>query len=201
MKIKRMIAAIISAIFITLCIFSAAALFAGAAEIETGGIGQVEMEGIENNLTMTGIRNRYTGIRKDEDGNIYVYKQGRLMTGYFRFRGKNYYGHKTSSDKYPRGSVTRGQFRIRSGNRWYGYSIDGSRYERDVYYRWGRKKRQSLTVRKNHTVKYIWQITSTTARRYSTAARRFQREEWGSTGWKTDEGMQFIPEGWVDHQQ
>ena len=143
-----------------------------------------------------------TGKYVDAQGHIYIYdKNGRPKTGYFTYHGKHYYGHKTSTKKYPKGSVTTNQFRIRSGNKWYAYNLQGIRYEKSYSYRWGRfKRRKSLTVRKNHTVKYVWQITSTRVRRYSTAERRMQRET-PSGKWKTIEGMQFIPDGWVDWQR
>lgn len=137
----------------------------------------------------------------DRQGHVYIMKHGKPRTGYFTYHGKHYYGHKTNSKKYPKGSVTTKQFRIRSGNRWYAYNFQGIRYEKSYSYRWGRfKRRKSLTIRKDHTVKYIWQITSTRARRYSTAERRMQYEVIGNK-WKTIEGMQFIPDGWVDWQR
>ena len=143
-----------------------------------------------------------TGRYIDAQGHIYIYgKNGKPKTGYFTYHGKHYYGHKTNSKKYPKGSVTTKQFRIRSENRWYAYNFQGVRYEKSYSYRWGRfKRRKSLTIRKDHTVKYIWQITSTRARRYSTAERRMQYEVIGNK-WKTIEGMQFIPDGWVDWQR
>ena len=143
-----------------------------------------------------------TGRYIDAQGHIYIYgKNGKPKTGYFTYHGKHYYGHKTNSKKYPKGSVTTKQFRIRSGNRWYAYNFQGIRYEKSYSYRWGRfKRRKSLTIRKDHTVKYVWQIISTRARRYSTAERRMQYEVIGNK-WKTIEGMQFIPDGWVDWQR
>ena len=134
-------------------------------------------------------------------GYVYIMKNGKPRTGYFKYHGKHYYGHKTSSRKYPKGSVTRGQFRIRSGNRWYAYSVRGTRYEKDHYIRWGRFKiRPDLKIRKDHTVKYVYCITSTSYMRYSTKELRMQ-EEALSGGWRTIEGMQFIPYGWVDYQK
>lgn len=133
-------------------------------------------------------------------GQTFIFKQGKLMTGYFTYRGKHYYGHKTGSKKYPVGSVTKGQFKIKPGNRWYAYGLDGVRYEKDHYIRWGRhKKRPDLTINPDHTVRYVWQVTSTRCRRYSTADLRMQKET--SSGWRLIEGMQYIPDGWVDYQE
>lgn len=134
-------------------------------------------------------------------GYVYIMKNGKPRTGYFTYHGKHYYGHKTNSKKYPKGSVTRGQFRIRSGNKWYAYSVRGTRYEKDHYIRWGRFKiRPDLKIRKDHTVKYVYCITSTSYMRYSTKELRMQ-EETTFGKWRTIEGMQFIPYGWVDYQR
>ena len=141
------------------------------------------------------------GRYMDSQGHIYIMKHGKPRTGYFTYHGKHYYGHKTNSKKYPKGSVTRGQFRIRSGNRWYAYSVRGTRYEKDHYIRWGRFKiRPDLKIRKDHTVKYVYCITSTSYMRYSTKELRMQ-EETTFGKWRTIEGMQFIPYGWVDYQR
>ena len=137
----------------------------------------------------------------DRQGHVYIMKHGKPRTGYFTYHGKHYYGHKTNSKKYPKGSVTTGQFRIRSGNKWYAYNTRGIRYEKDHYIRWGRfKKRPDLKIRKDHTVKYVYCITSTSYKRYSTKELRMQ-EETTFGKWRTIEGMQFIPYGWVDYQR
>ena len=133
-----------------------------------------------------------------------LYKNGRKQSGHIKYKGNYYYAHRTSSRKYPRGSLTKGQFRIESGNRWFAYSIDhGKMYVKNHYVRKGRFKRYlDLAIRKDRTVAYVYDNSSTVrgAIRYSTRERRLQRDlSFGQ--WKTIEGMQFIPDGWVDTQR
>ena len=143
-----------------------------------------------------------TGIYEYK-GHWYLYIGGRMQYGKIRYKGNYYYAHKTGSKRYPKGSLTKGQFRIEKGNRWFAYSIhQGRMYLRSTYIRKGRfKKFIDLEIRKDHTVKYVYNNASTVrgAIRYSTAERRMQRDlSFGE--WRTIEGMQFIPDGWVDFQ-
>ena len=144
-----------------------------------------------------------TGIYEYK-GHWYLYKNGRKQYGHIKFRGNYYYAHKTSSRKYPRGSLTKGQFRIEKGNKWYAYSIDhGKMYVKNHYVRKGRFRRVlDLEIRKDHTVKYVYNNASTVrgSIRYSTAERRLQQDV-GFNEWRWIEGMQFIPSGWVDFQR
>lgn len=142
------------------------------------------------------------GWYKDEGNNIYYYKNGKVKTGYFKVDGKTYYGHKTNSKKYPKGSVTKGQMRIEKDNKWYAFNIStGARYDKDLYIRKGRTKRiLQLKIRKNHTVKYVYETAATRrGYRYNTARRRWQTED--SNGKWVDYGNQIIPDGWVDFQK
>ena len=136
-------------------------------------------------------------------GHWYLYIGGRMQLGHIRYKGNYYYAHLTSSKRYPKGSLTKGQFRIEKGNRWFAYSIDhGKMYVKNHYIRKGRFKRfLDLAIRKDRTVAYVYDNSSTVrgAIRYSTAERRLQRDE-GFGDWHTVEGMQFIPDGWVDFQ-
>lgn len=136
-------------------------------------------------------------------GHYYFYKGGKIQYGEIKYKGRWYYAHKTGSKKYPKGSLTKGQFRIKPGNRWYAYCYDGHMYTSNTYIRKGRYKRYiDLEIRKDHTVRYVYNNASTVrgSLRYSTAERRLQRDlSFGE--WKTIEGMQFIPSGWVDWQR
>lgn len=140
----------------------------------------------------------------ERGGHYYLYKNNRLQYGHIRYKGNYYYAHRTSSKRYPKGSLTKGQFRIEKGNKWYAYSIhQGRMYLRSTYIQKGRfKKFIDLEIRKDHTVKYVYNNTSIKrgSERYSTAERRLQRDE-GFGDWHTVEGMQFIPENWVDWQR
>ena len=144
-----------------------------------------------------------TGIYEYK-GHWYLYIGGKMQLGHLRYKGNYYYAHRTSSKKYPKGSLTKGQFRIERGNKWYAYSINkGKMYTRNTYIRKGRFKRCiDLEIRKDRTVRYVYNNASTVrgSLRYSTAERRLQRDlSFGE--WKTLEGMQFIPDGWVDWQK
>lgn len=140
----------------------------------------------------------------ERGGHYYLYKNNRLQYGHIRYKGNYYYAHRTSSKRYPKGSLTKGQFRIEKGNKWYAYSIDhGKMYVKNHYVRKGRFKRcLDLEIRKDRTVRYVYDNSSTVrgSLRYSTAERRMQRDlSFGQ--WRTIEGMQFIPENWVDWQK
>ena len=144
-----------------------------------------------------------TGIYEYK-GHWYLYIGGKMQFGHIKFRGNYYYAHKTGSKAYPKGSLTKGQFRIEKGNRWFAYSIDhGKMYTKNHYVRKGRFKRLlDLAIRKDRTVAYVYDNSSTVrgAIRYSTRERRLQRDlSFGQ--WRTIEGMQFIPDGWVDTQR
>ena len=144
-----------------------------------------------------------TGIYEHK-GHWYLYIGGKMQFGKIKFRGNYYYAHKTGSKRYPKGSLTKGQFRIEKGNKWYAYSIhQGRMYLRSTYIRKGRfKKFIDLEIRKDHTVKYVYNNASTVrgSIRYSTAERRLQQDV-GFNEWRWIEGMQFIPDGWVDWQE
>lgn len=144
-----------------------------------------------------------TGIY-EKGGHWYLFIGGKMQVGKIRYKGNYYYAHKTASKRYPKGSLTKGQFRIEPGNRWYAYSIhEGRMYLKTTYIRKGRFKRYiDLDIRKDHTVRYVYDTSSTVrcSIRYSTAERRLQRDE--SFGqWRTIEGMQFYPDGWIDWQK
>ena len=144
-----------------------------------------------------------TGIY-EKGGHWYLYIGGKMQFGHIKYKGNYYYAHRTSSRKYPRGSLTKGQFRIEKGNKWFAYSIDhGKMYTKNHYIRKGRFKRYlDLAIRKDRTVAYVYDNSSTVrgAIRYSTRERRLQRDlSFGQ--WRTIEGMQFIPDNWVDFQK
>ena len=138
-----------------------------------------------------------------EHGHYYFYRGGKKQYGEIKYKGRWYYAHKTGSKAYPRGSLTKGQFRIKPGNRWYAYCIRGYMYTRNTYIRKGRFKRYiDLEIRKDRTVRYVYNNASTVrgSIRYSTAERRLQQDV-GFNEWRWIEGMPFIPSGWVDWQE
>ena len=144
-----------------------------------------------------------TGIYEYK-GHWYLYIGGKMKFGHIKYKGNYYYAHCTSSKRYPKGSLTKGQFRVEKGNRWYAYSIhEGRMYLKTTYIRKGRFKRViDLDIRKDHTVRYVYDNSSTVrgSLRYSTAERRYQKDlSFGE--WRTLEGMQFVPDRWVDWQK
>lgn len=142
----------------------------------------------------------FDGIIGDEDGFIYVFKNGKLMTGYFKFEGNWYYGHKTNGN-YPRGAVTMGQMRIRGRNNWYAYDIDGRQICNDVYIRQGKNKKvKQLQLAKDNRVLYVYDTAKANRERYSTEDRRWQMKKRNGK-WHTPEQMQSIPGDWVDFQR
>lgn len=135
----------------------------------------------------------------DAQGHIYIMRHGKPRTGYFTYHGKKYYGHKTGTKVYPKGSVTAGDMRIKNG-KWYAYGVDGARINKDLYVRKGRKKILQLDIRhRDHTVRYIYGTArGNLGSRYSTRLGRMQYYEDGS--WHDVEGMPFYP-GYVDMQR
>lgn len=134
------------------------------------------------------------------DGHLYIIKHGVMQFGWVRYRGRTYYCHKTDTKKYPIGSAVRGKMKIKKGNRWYAFGGDGRMITKDYYKRKGRiKKRLSLKINKDHTVRYVYNTSACFGyRRYSTKERRYQEEQINGS-WKTV-GMQFYPD-YVDHQR
>lgn len=139
-----------------------------------------------------------TGII-ERNRHLYFYKNGQMYTGgWFNYKGNRYYAHKTASKKYPKGSLTRHDFRICSRNRWYAFDEKGRMCKKDWYLRKGpARKILYAKIRKNYTVQYIRAGRSW---RYSTAELRYQYAAVGNR-YRTVEGMQFIPSGVVDWQK
>ncbi len=142
------------------------------------------------------------GKYMDKEGHIFIMKNGKPQKGYFKYRGKWYYGHGHASKKYPRGSVTTGELRITSTGRWYAFASDGTMITKDTFVRKGRTRRLPvLDIRsRDHTVRYIYGTTRfTIGHRYSTAEMRMQEMD-DNGKWRTVEGMPFVPE-YVDLQR
>lgn len=134
-------------------------------------------------------------------GNIFIYKDGELLTGWVRYKGRTYYCHKTGSAKYPIGSATRGEMRVRKGKFFAFQGTTGQMITKDYYIRKGRfKKRLSLKMNKDGSVRYVYNTSACFGyRRYSCKDRRYQEEQMDGK-WKTVPGMQFYPD-YVDWQK
>ena len=136
----------------------------------------------------------------EKDKHIYIYDHGRKMTGWVNYKGHRYYLHKTGSKKYPVGSATRGEMRIRNGNKWYAMDGNGQMVTEDYYVRKGRlKKRLCVKLRKDKTVQFIYNTSACFGYiRYSTSLKRYQESDMYDR-WNTV-GMQCFPD-YVDHQR
>lgn len=148
----------------------------------------------------------FTSLTKAADGehwegqHLFIVKGGKIQTGWVRYKGHTYYCHKTDSRKYPRGSATRGEMKIKKGKFYAFAGADCRMITEDYYYRYGpASRRLSLKINKDKSVRYVYN----TARihrnwRYSTAERRLQicgsDNRWRSTG------MQYYPD-YVDWQK
>lgn len=149
----------------------------------------------------------FTSLVKAKDGvykdgsYLYIIKNRKVQTGWVRYKGHTYYCHKTDSRKYPRGSATRGEMKIRNGKF---YAFDGSTgrmITSDYYVRKGpRKKKLCLKINKDGSVEYVKNTSACFGyRRYNCKERRYQEAQPDNT-WKTVPGHQFLPD-YVDTQR
>lgn len=130
------------------------------------------------------------GKYTDAQGHIYIMKHGKPRTGWFKYHGKWYYGHKTSSPSYPKGSVTTDAFRIR-GSRIYYFQHNGKKMEHSSRY---------IYLRRGGTsVKYIYYGDTGARWRYNARAHRYQYLHPRTGKWE-DLGMQCWPDGQIDEQ-
>ena len=149
----------------------------------------------------------FTSLTKTADGehwegqHLFIVKGGKIQTGWVRYKGHTYYCHKTDSQKYPRGSATRGEMKIRNGKFYAFAGADCRMLTKDYYIRKGRfKKRLSLKINKDGSVRYVYNTSACFGyRRYNCKERRYQDSQPDNT-WKTVPGMQFIPD-YVDTQK
>lgn len=138
----------------------------------------------------------------DKYGHIYIMRNGKPRTGHFKYHGKWYYGHKTSSPDYPKGSCTAGDMRVENGNKWYAYGTDGAMIRKDVYVKKGRTKRiLQLDIRhRNHTVRYVYGTSrGSIGSRYSTKSGRMEYQD-ANGKWHAYVGMPYYPP-YVDNQR
>lgn len=132
----------------------------------------------------------HNGRVKDAQGNIYIYKHGKMQTGWFRYHGKTYYGHKTKSRMYPRGSVACNTYRVKNGRMYY-MGNSGARQTKNSHY---------IKLNKcSKSVHYIIMPGMGAVYRYNANHRRYQYRTKG--GKWVDVGMQCYPVGMIDFQE
>ena len=126
----------------------------------------------------------------DSQGYIYIMKHGKPRTGWFKYHGKVYYGHKTKSACYPKGSVAQNTFRVKH-NRMYYFNDKGEKITKSTRY---------IGLRKGRTSVHYVYMPGSRWERYNAKHRRFQYLDRRTGKWR-DIGMQCYPYGWIDWQE
>ena len=112
------------------------------------------------------------GIVYDDEYNFRIYKSGRMLTGWVRYKGKTYYLHKTNGERYKRGQATRNECRLKNGKYYY-FCRDGSMATRST------SNRYSIfeISKKDHTVKMIYRTRGYIEERYNCRKGRYERQD------------------------
>lgn len=127
------------------------------------------------------------GMVTDKAGNTYIYKHGKLQTGWVHYKGNIYYAHKTKSYSFPKGSICKSTYRVR-GHRMYYFDEKGRKITRSTKY--------IKLFHHQTSVHYIRPPASD--ERFNARTQRWQRRVNGR--WE-NVGMQTWPYGWVDWQE
>lgn len=126
----------------------------------------------------------------DGQGCVYIMKHGKPRTGWFKYHGKTYYGHKTESACYPKGSVSQNTFRVKH-NRMYYFNDKGEKITKSTRY---------IGLRKGRTSVHYVYMPGLRWERYNAKHKRFQYLDRRTGKWR-DIGMQCWPYGWIDWQE
>lgn len=112
------------------------------------------------------------GIVYDENGyDFQIYRHGKMLTGWVKYKGKTYYLHKTSGERYKRGQATRNECRMKSGKYYY-FGLDGSMATKSTSSRYSIFK-----IGKNHTVKMIYRKRGRIEERYNCKKGQYERKD------------------------
>lgn len=143
------------------------------------------------------------GMYRDKYGFYRIYKHGKLLTGDIKYNGRYYYAHKTGTKKYPKGTLTCEEIRIRDG-KWYAYDIDGEMFVKDRYVRTGRFKRSKVLDIDERTMSviniYNYSKQFKQHGRYNVRLRKWQFER-TFDDWYTPKQKKSIPKEWIDYQK
>lgn len=120
-------------------------------------------------------------------GHTFIEQDGKQMRGYFKIGSKTYYGHKTKSYAYPKGSICKNEYRVRNGKLYY-FDDNG------VMVRKNTRKLPMTKFNKNGSVHYIYMKNY----RYNANHKRYQYRN--KDGKWVDVGMQCYPQGIIDWQ-
>lgn len=120
-------------------------------------------------------------------GNSYINKDGELVTGWIRIRGKLYYAYKEDHTENPKGSLAKNVYRIRNGKLYY-LGEDGSQVTKEMRY---------VAFNRDGSAHYIYPSGRMIRReRYNANHKRYQYLD-DNGHWK-DTGMQCWPMGLID---
>ena len=128
----------------------------------------------------------------DWQGNLYIEKDCKQMRGWFKIGNKTYYGHKTKSYSYPRGSLCTRAYRVKNGKMYY-FDENGVMVTKNT------PKMPNVTFNKNGSVHYIY--SNGMIRRYRYNANRKRYQYLNDDGKWIDIGMQCYPYGMIDWQE
>lgn len=113
------------------------------------------------------------GIVYDENGyDFQIYRHGKMLTGWVKYKGKTYYLHKNNGERYKKGQATRNECRIKSGKYYY-FGLDGSMATRST------SNRYSIFEinKKDHAVKMIYRKRGRVEERYNCKKRQYERKD------------------------
>ena len=131
-------------------------------------------------------------VSGDWQGNIYIEKDGKQMCGWFKIGNKTYYGHKTKSYSYPKGSLCTRAYRVNNGKMYY-FDENGVMVTKDT------AKMPHVSFNKDGSVHYIYAPGMIRRYRYNANRKRYQYLT--DNGKWVDDGMQCYPEGMIDWQE
>ena len=113
------------------------------------------------------------GIVYDADGyDFWIYKNGKMLTGWVKYKGRTYYLHKTDSERYQKGQATRNECRIRNGKYYY-FGLDGSMAKKST------SNRYSIfeISKKNYSVTMIYRKRGRIEERYNCKKGQYERKD------------------------
>lgn len=127
----------------------------------------------------------------DKAGNTYIYKHGRMQTGWIKYKGNIYYAHKTKSACYSKGSICKRTYRVR-GKRMYYFDEKGRRLKKDSRY-----------IELNKASKSVHRIFAPgiSGKRWCYNANHQRYQELDKNGRWVEVGSQCWPYGMIDWQE
>ena len=126
-----------------------------------------------------------TGMWTDGKGYTYIYKNGKLQTGWITYKGNRYYAHKTKGAA-PKGSLTKDAVRVKNGHMYY-FDSNGKKITKTT-----RTLYAQYEVKGHGSTKVLYIYKTRGSRRgqtrYNCEKRRYEYKTGGK--WKT------LEKGW-----